>query len=49
MSLMCPSLYKVKIKGGVKNDKGKVTKGYDMYCDPSYREYVDKTYSYTHK
>jgi len=44
-SSMCPPPDKVKTKGGVKKDKGKTPKGYDVYRDPSCWEYVDNEYS----
>ena len=44
-SSMCPPPDKVKTKGGVKKDKGKGPKGYDVYRDPSYWEHVDNEYS----
>lgn len=37
---MSPPPEKIKTKGGMKT-KGKKPLGYDVYCDPSYHEYVD--------
>ena len=45
---MCPSPKKINTKGGVKK-KGKKHVGYNIYCDPSYHEYVDQASQYSQR